>query len=733
MRKITYVALLTLGLIATSCGSSSSHAVEDYYSIDTSYIPGECLVNQDVLLDVRFTNLGEVETPKYEVIVTFDEEEVTEAVYNATSKLFNSGNRGTYDIRFTVLNSQGQKLVTTSGASFTKKISLEVLVQSFAPINAEGEDVTINDEASPATISFGDSYLRDTKLDSGQYRLTGMSFVGSYYVTYKLEDVQYSPQYTDPALYFGWTRNDTNGYDDSLKLSTGAGTMAAWIWGESGLADLAVNRNHGWFYNVWYNAPKSVSNNTNISGDHHITFARYIDEANKIAKYGIIYDDEAFTFLDIGGHYTDVLRNVWVESVNTKLILSLVDFGVPEALESPSMVLNYQTGTVNEDISLLDGVSIAETNIYSSVIVPSFTVADPTGNDVLVENKTFTPAVEGEYTVTATLTDPANNTVTETAKINVEPVVIKEININLTKTSSFARVGSGIILYPEVFDDETEVEYSSLAFMFGTTYEEAVDVTANVLSVHEATTVGDMKFDVFTPVEAGNYWFVVNYEDTVAYKKIAADTNTASIYGWTYFDANFTGVIVGNNEIIYTNPNGGYKTGKLGKNIDRVTNWEISYDVTDLRYRAQGKLGITEAATKADGTFGGWEDLTIGGNVNNDLWGYETSTVGTGWQTYQWRSNWQNKTTEFMPDPSDNTKGCGRGAPAYTQYATGTHSYKITASTGAEGNVTYTYYIDGELEAVHHLPAAHNNINSFDFFQFWAESMNGIVTNIQVK
>lgn len=141
---------------------------------------------------------------------------------------------------------------------------------------------------------------------------------------------------------------------------------------------------------------------------------------------------------------------------------------------------------------------------------------------------------------------------------------------------------------------------------------------------------------------------------------------------------------------------------------------------------------MTKNTLKEDGTGIGWEDLTVGGKPNNDLWGYESSVVGTGWVTYQWRSNWQDKTTEFMPDPLDPTKGCGRPASEYAQYGTGTHSYKIHAVLEEDGSVTYNYFIDGQPEVVHHTADAHDGGAGLDFFQFSGEHFNGIVTDLRV-
>ncbi|MFA5236183.1 MAG: hypothetical protein WC399_05040, partial [Bacilli bacterium] len=187
-------------------------------------------------------------------------------------------------------------------------------------------------------------------------------------------------------------------------------------------------------------------------------------------------------------------------------------------------------------------------------------------------------------------------------------------------------------------------------------------------------------------------------------------------------------VVIGTDVVVYKG-----SSEKIGKNIPLLTNWEISFNLTDLTYFGQGKIGTTIASAQANGTWGGWEDLTVGGNINNDLWGYEASTIGTGWVTYQWRSNWQAPvTTEFMPDPLDHNIGCGRGFAEYAQYAVGTHSYKINAETDEFGHVTYRYFIDGNPEVVHHLPSGHDNVNSFDFYQFWSNNGSALMTDIYV-
>ncbi|MFA5660648.1 MAG: hypothetical protein WC968_04580, partial [Bacilli bacterium] len=294
------------------------------------------------------------------------------------------------------------------------------------------------------------------------------------------------------------------------------------------------------------------------------------------------------------------------------------------------------------------------------------------------------------------------------------------------------RTGTGIVLYYSVLQDGTPVSVDEVKILKGNDLETAVDVTDTMYEIVKSSDES-LSFEVFTPDSAGIYLLKLSIDGNVRTKQISVTDACSEVYGQKYWESNYSNFIMGRGTYIYRNVAAGGSVGKVGNNFALKTNWTLSFDVTDLKYSAQGKFGVTISSAKANGNFGGWEDLAIGGNVNDDLWGYETSTVGTGWQTYQWRSNWQEPTTEFMPDPTDPTIGCGRDASAYKQYAQGTHNYRIECRTDASGAVTYSFYIDNMIEAIHRLPAGHNDINSTDFMQFWSNNMNGIITNFSFQ
>ena len=729
--------LLSAVVLMPACGNNNE--VENYYVIDVNSIRTEMLVNDTVVLQPSFTNLGEVATPNYSIAIKLNNADVTSKYYNAQTKEFTPKETGTYSVTFTVLDDNGEVYKTKEGDTFTQVVMIDVVTQSFAPRNSAGPDVSVSNDG---VITFGESYSAGSqeKITSNQYKVTGVTFEGSYSITYKLSNIKYDAVYSDPALYFGWIRDRAENNDDCIKVSTGNGTVATWIWGENGgLADLSVNRNHGWAPGGWYNAPGSITGGVNLSGDHTLTFERYVNKEANVATVGIVYDGVPYTYLNLGANYTDVLTNVWVESNNTSGSIAVAEYKKISDTTAPTLNLDFGASNfyAGDTINLKARAVVNDDSIYSSVIAPTFKVYDKDGIEQAVTSGTFTPAIAGEYKVVATVSDLAMNTTEVESTLVVQEPVVTETNIDLTETSSVAMPNSGIILYYTATKGETSVGITSIK-----AYKGDEDVTSSTIFKHNSSTVPGMSYDYFK-APAGNYRLVFEAEDgTVKEKEISvADSNT-TVYGYTYYDIGTlvyeNKFIVGQNTIIYTNNDSSSKqTVKLGKGLSDLYNWTIEFDITDMAFSAQGKFFITKNTLNQDGASIGWEDLTLGGNCkadgSPDLWGYECSVIGTGWVSYQWRSVWQNPTTEFMPDPNDPSKGCGRDGSEYAQYATGTHSYKIACTMDAStGAVTYTYYIDGQEEVIHHTQSEHDWGNGIDFIQFSGHYFNGIVSNIRI-
>lgn len=719
----------------TSTGDSTGTVVDNYYSIDVSSIRTEMLAGSTVQLLPTFTNLGEPATPNYKVEIKLDNADVTSTVYDATTKVFAPTATGSYAITITVLNDDGTVYETSDGETFTALVTVDVVNQSFAPVNSSGPNVTI----SNGTITFGEQYSTGSaeKIDSFQYKVTGVTFEGSYSITYNLTNIAHDPSYNDPSLYFGWNKNWPDHNDDCIKIQTNNGRMAAWVWGETGdPADLGINTIQGWNKGAWWNAPGSVSNDSPVSGNHTLTFERYVNPTKKSAVYGILFDGHPYTYLNVGTAYTDLLTNVWVESNNTSGSISVAEFKNIEDTTAPAIVLDY-TGDhfVGDAINLKRGATVTDDSTYSSILVPTFKVFNADGDEQSVINGSFTPTVAGTYTVKSNVNDLAMNSATEAvAQIVVTDAPVSDTVIDVSQTTSVAMPDGGVVLYYSATTNGEPTEVTSITVSNGTD-----DVTSTTIFNYESED-GSKKYKYFK-APAGDYTLTFATADgTTKNKEInVADTNTQNIYGFNYYDVDRLiykdRIIVGRNTIIYTNMQAtDNQSVKLGFGINPTENWTIEYDVTDLSFADQGQFSITKNNTNAEGVAfpDQWDDLAIGGKPNNDLWGYEACVAGEPWITYQWKSTWDGGLIDYLPNPDDPSIGCGRGPEAYSQYGIGTHTYKIVCSTDASGNVTYSYFIDGQPEVVHHTSDAHDNMNAFSFIQFSSRKMNGIVDNVRI-
>lgn len=733
---IFLLSLTLVGGVITLPSCSSTPVVEDYYQIDTSSILNEMLVNFTMKIEPRFTNLGVKTDAKYSLVILFEGEDVTASSYDATTKIFHPTATGEYRFTFTVLKDDGEVYKTKEGKEFSKSIIVNVVSQSFAAIDSDGRDVTISNDG---VLTFGEYYKTNEgrKADSGQYKVTGISFNSSYSITYKIENAEADPAASDPALYFGWIKDWQSANDDSLKIGFG-GNLATWIWGKNGdIADLSSNRKHGWTKGEWWDAPGSMGS---LAGEeHYLTFERYVNNDLKKATYGILFDHKPFTYLDVGDAYSDLLKNVWVESINVSCSISVTEFKTIDDKEAPTLSLNLEDREfeVGDVINLKALAQVKDNSPYASILVPSFRIFSDEGVEQAVENGNFTPLSKGRYKVTAEVCDLMNNTASCEGTLVVNEKDLNKTQIDLDDISSVAMPNSGIILYPKATKLGEDVEIKEYRVLD----EEDDDVTEFTIK-HFESKDGLVERDYFIAPE-GNYKLIAIAEDgTEKSKDINVAPYNTVIYGMEYFDIGTlvyeNKFAIGRNEVLYFNiKSNDRQTVKLGSSIAKgLKNWTIEYDVTDMYFQGQGKFIITKNTLNSNGQMIGWEDLTIGGksNGNNqEFWGYECKLATSEWESYQWRSTWQNPTTEFMPDPSDHSKGCGREANEYQQYLLGTHSFKLECVTDEETDVvTYRYYIDGELEAVHVSPASHNDANIVDFYQLSAERFNGLISNFRI-
>ena len=726
-------SLLTLGVFSVPA-CNSKNKVSDYYQIDTSSVMTEMLVDFEMKIDPKFTNLGQPVDVNYSIEITMNGQDVTSTVYNKQTKIFHPTVIGEYRVVITVLNASGGVLKDNKGNTFSKTIIINVVKQGFEPIDSEGVDVTVSDDG---VLTFGEYYgtNQGQKADSGQYRVTGISFTGSYSITYKIENVVADPKFNDPALYFGWIKDWQTSNDDSMKIGVG-GNMSAWIWGTNGdLADLSSNRAHGWSKGGWWDAPGSMGSLK--GGPHYVTFERYVNKEAKKAVYGIQFDNEPYTYLDVGDAYSDLLKSVWVESINISCSITVTEFKTIDDTAAPTLNLNLagREFEVGDSVNLKAIATVEDDSPYASLFIPSFRVFDSNNNELPVDNGVFMPMSGGQYRVTGEVKDLKNNVSTAEGTLTVAEADPTKTAINLEHVSPVAMPNSGIILYPRAIKQGAEVKIDS----FRVTNANGEDVTSTTIKQYKSIDESVVRDYFIAP--AGKYVLTAIAADgTEKSKDIDVNVANTVVYDFTYYDLGtlkYNNLFaVGINEVLYFNNES--TTGqcvKLGKNTTarRLANWTIEFDVTDMNWAGQGKVIITKNTYNSEGKMIGWEDLTIGGKPN-EFWGFECQLATMGWTSYQWRSNWETPvTTEFMPDPNDHTKGCGRAASEYAQYLTGTHNFKMTCTMDDETKVcTYRYYIDGEPEAIHVAPEKHNDGNLMGFYQLSAERFNGLVSNLKV-
>ena len=172
---ITMSLLLAASLLMPACNNGNNGGVENYYVINVNSIRTEMLVNDTVVLEPTFTNLGEAATPNYAISIKLNNEDVTAKYYNAQTREFHPTETGTYSVTFTVLDENGEVYTTKDGSSFSQVVMIDVVTQSFAPRNSAGPDVSVSSEG---VITFGESYSAGSsdKITSNQYKVTGVTF-----------------------------------------------------------------------------------------------------------------------------------------------------------------------------------------------------------------------------------------------------------------------------------------------------------------------------------------------------------------------------------------------------------------------------------------------------------------------------------------------------------------------------------------------------------------------------
>lgn len=387
----------------------------------------------------------------------------------------------------------------------------------------------------------------------------------------------------------------------------------------------------------------------------------------------------------------------------------------------------------------------------------------------------FTVPNGGKYTLQATMTLTGGAIVVKTQPLAVvDPAAAKATISDMDDTTPVGKTKLGHIVYYTVTDtDNTDKTTEAIVEAFlGETVETAVDVTAATLyDVKSTTTKEDhLFFKVFRPDTAGTYWIKVHYINELGGLAETTHTITVTDDRATLVDGAVVGGLLyggwlGVNEAFDAEHMAIGKDGTMifdhvgaehsyhfnifdaddrkGDDKDAMISgdWTMKFSLTDLHMSNSGN-GFNAIVTfydedgeviEADGEKPAVDKryandtITVAGNKGVDLWGYQTSTIGTpGTIQYQWRGIWQAPVTdEFCPLDSEGNPIPFEEAGAYAKYGEGTHEYRIefhaseivkikvkgddgTVSEVEETRSVYYFFIDDKPEARHVLAAEHS-------------------------
>ncbi|MDE6274550.1 MAG: hypothetical protein K2L87_05840, partial [Clostridiales bacterium] len=317
MKKIkTLVALgLSLTMIAgvTGCGDEGGGEFSDYYTFDTSAITSELLYGSEMKIDPVVKNLGVVVNANYNVSVTLDGKDVTSSVYNKETKMFAPAQQadaiGTYTFNLTIVDDEGKNVLDENGKTFSTSFNVDYCIMNFVPKVSAGSGVTVNnDNPLSPVISFDETYATGSetaKTDSGQYRVTGVSFADNYEIVYRVKANAISGN-DETRFFFGVDRTDENKRDDNIALNVNDGRLSSWFFQDAGQASGA-----DWTGTGWVHTTKSVGADLLDGTAHLIGFTRIVSSTGN-AYYVVTWDGDYFTTLNVKGNYTDTVGGVWV-------------------------------------------------------------------------------------------------------------------------------------------------------------------------------------------------------------------------------------------------------------------------------------------------------------------------------------------------------------------------------------------------------------------------------------
>ncbi len=479
MKKIkTLVALglsMTMLMSVTACNQKPGEEYSDYYTFDTSSITSELLYGSEMKIDPVVKNLGTVVDANYSVKVTLDGKDVTEDVYDKSTKTFAPAKQadaiGTYTFYLAIVDEEGKEVLGEDGKAFSTSFDIDYCIMNFVPKANAGSDVTVNnDDPLSPRITYGQSYAEgaaESKRDSGQYRLTGVNFNGDFEIVYRINANAFSSN-EETRFFFGFDRTDENKRDDNIALNVNDGRLSSWFFQDYGQAG-----GEDWSGTGWTHTSKSVQENVTDGEDHLIGFTRIVSTTGN-AYFVVTWDGEYFTTLNVRGNYTDSI-GVWVESVNVAGWIEVENFRtLTQDTTEPTVTLNYEDVGVGTEVNLKDGIIVID-EVYNATASIAWEVTDPDGEAVTVREGKLTCNKGGVYNVTVTVSDLKGNTTTKSTTINV----YSDFTVSGVGLDKFNKAGNEITANVSFSSDDAAMINATQAILLKGETEVTGAVTGN--------------------------------------------------------------------------------------------------------------------------------------------------------------------------------------------------------------------------------------------------------------
>ncbi|MDE7158488.1 MAG: hypothetical protein K2N74_02840, partial [Clostridiales bacterium] len=456
MKKIAVFGLTLL--LCFGCFGCTHKTYDDYYTFSVGNILTEMLVNTSQKLEPVVRNLGDVvEDPNYAVEITSSSgEDVTDYMYDEYDKNFTPSRIDEYSVLFTATDAEGNVLHDSKGENFSKAVSINVVKLDIEPVttmDAEGVSIDHNN----VSITFDRSMEQPKEADAKQYKLTGVSFVGNFKLSYDVSGLGYDENSESPKIFIGFKRDTTDREDDSFGLDPKNRTFNSWMKGVSA-GDGWRNTTNGWM---------ETENRVHRSdGTHRVSISRIIDASKKLAFWTIEYDGEAVNYINAGEQYTENVVTVYFTTFLVSGTIGNIAFErLDEDNEAPT--IETKNVTFGKVVDLAVCAEIKDNLVNSGFCKITYEITDENGKKIPVSGNYVTVGAEGHYSIKISASDLVGNsssasttfrcgTVAAMEDLPVQYILNRATTLRLDVTNDFASVAKGQVS-ARVLKDGTEL------------------------------------------------------------------------------------------------------------------------------------------------------------------------------------------------------------------------------------------------------------------------------------